>query len=82
MKNQLAFGRFFFWLNLKQAGGNYYQIKKYLKLYKINTKHFTGRAWNKGITGFRNPRILLYEMLVINREYQSFKLKKDYLFQD
>ncbi|MDP2830504.1 MAG: hypothetical protein Q8O21_00375, partial [bacterium] len=31
-------------LNLKLAGGNYTQIKKYLRLYKENTKHFKGKA--------------------------------------
>jgi len=38
-------------LNLRLAGGNYSQIKKYFEIYKIDTKHFTGQAWNKGMRG-------------------------------
>lgn len=63
-------------INLKEAGGNYAQIKKYLALYKINTKHFKGRAWNKGLKGSLRPRISLDKILTINNNFQSFKLKK------
>lgn len=64
-----------FKLNLKQAGGNYAQINKYIEFYKINKRHFKGRGWNKGLTGFRNPRISLKKIMVKNSYYQSFKLK-------
>ncbi|MCG2695702.1 HNH endonuclease [Candidatus Parcubacteria bacterium] len=63
-------------LNLKPAGGNYSQIKKYLELYKIDTKHFKGKAWNKGLRGIGKPRISLEKILVSHSEYQSYKLKK------
>jgi len=63
-------------LGLKQAGGNYHQIKKYLEFYKINTSHFTGQVWNKGLKLIGKPRILLSDILVKNSHYQSFKLKK------
>jgi len=63
-------------LNLKMAGGNYAQIKKYLKLYKINTEHFTGQGWNKGMQGIGKPLIKLKDILVRNSDFQSFKLKK------
>ncbi len=63
-------------INLKEAGGNYAQIKKYLVLYKIDTKHFKGRGWNKGLKGFLRPRIALCKILTINNNFQSFKLKK------
>jgi hypothetical protein len=46
-------------LNLKEAGGNYAQIKKFLKIYKVNTKHFTGRGWSKGMRGIGRPRLEL-----------------------
>lgn len=36
-------------LGLKQAGGNYKQIQKYLKQYGINTEHFKGKGWSKQI---------------------------------
>lgn len=63
-------------LNLRPVGGNYAQIKKYLKEEKINTKHFTGQAWNKGMRGIGKYIIPLNKILVKNSPYQSFKLKK------
>lgn len=63
-------------LGLKQAGGNYAQIKKYLIELKIEQKHFTGHGWLKGLRITTNPGIPLKELLVNNSDYQSFKLKK------
>jgi len=63
-------------INLKQAGGNYSQIKKYLKIFKINTAHFKGKGWNKGLVGIGKPRISLNKILIKNSEFQSYKLKK------
>jgi hypothetical protein len=63
-------------LKLKMAGGNYAQIKKYLKFYKVDTKHFTGQGWNKGMRGIGKPLIKLEDILVRNSDFQSFKLKK------
>ena len=74
-KKSTSIRQVLFRLNLKQAGGNYSQIKKYLKSYKIDIKHFKGRGWNKGLTGFKNPRIPLDKILVIDSGYQSYKLK-------
>jgi len=63
-------------LGLRNAGGNYVQIKKYIKEHKLNTKHFKGRAWNKGLQGIGKPRLELSQILVKNSQFQSFKLKK------
>ena len=63
-------------LGLKPAGGNYEQVKKYLKEHKIETNHFKGQAWNKGLTGIGKPIIPLKDILIKNSNYQSFKLKK------
>ncbi|KKU83102.1 MAG: hypothetical protein UY12_C0044G0005 [Parcubacteria group bacterium GW2011_GWA2_47_8b] len=63
-------------LNLRDAGGNYSQIKKYIKEYKLDIKHFKGQAWNKGLIGIGKPIIPLEEILVKGSCYQSFKLKK------
>lgn len=63
-------------LGLVEAGGNYSQIKKFLLLYKVNTKHFTGRGWNKGMRGIGKPHIKLEDILKKNNYFQSFKLKK------
>ncbi|MDP2586869.1 MAG: HNH endonuclease signature motif containing protein [Candidatus Komeilibacteria bacterium] len=62
-------------LGLKPAGGNYSQIKKFLKLYKVKVSHFTGQAWNKGMRGIGIHRIALDKILTENSNFQSFKLK-------
>jgi len=63
-------------LGLKEAGGNYSQIKKYITEYNLDIKHFKGRAWNKGLKGIGKPLIPLQKILVKNSSFQSFKLKK------
>ena len=63
-------------LHLVEAGGNYEQIKKYTREYELNTNHFMGKAWNKGLRGIGKPRISLEAILVKGSSYQSFKLKK------
>ncbi len=35
-------------LGLKEAGGNYQNIKTRIKVYNIDTSHFHGKLWNKG----------------------------------
>jgi len=63
-------------LGLQPAGGNYDQIKKYIREYGFSIQHFTGKAWNRGKKfGFR-PLIKLENILVKNSTYQSFKLKR------
>jgi len=63
-------------IGLIEAGGNYSQIKKYIKEKNLNTNHFKGRGWNKGLTGIGIPRVSLKEILVKDSDFQSFKLKK------
>lgn len=62
-------------LGLIEAGGNYLQTKKYLKYYNIDTSHFKGRCWNKGLRGIGKPIIKLEDILVKDSDYQSYKLK-------
>ena len=62
-------------LGLKEAGGNYKQIKKYIKEYNIDDSHLKGRGWNKGLRGTGKPRIPLNEILVENSTFQSYKLR-------
>jgi hypothetical protein len=62
-------------LRLREAGGNYEQIKKYIKHYNIDTSHFTGRGWSKGKTGIGRPRLSMKEILTKDSNFQSFKLK-------
>lgn len=63
-------------LGLREAGGNYEQIKKYINEYNFNTAHFKGRGWNNGLRGFGKPRIPLETILKKDSHFQSFKLKK------
>ena len=63
-------------LGLIPAGGNYAQIQKFLKLYKIDTRHFSGHGWSKGLRGIGKPKIELEKILVQDSNFQSFKLKK------
>lgn len=63
-------------LGLKEAGGNYAQIKKYLHFYNIDTSHFKGMAWNKGLRGLGKPIWSLEQILVKNSTFQSYKLKQ------
>jgi hypothetical protein len=63
-------------LGLKEAGGNYSQIKKYIKEAGIDSEHFKGRAWNQGLVGLSAPKMPLKNILVKNSSFQSFKLKK------
>ena len=63
-------------LGLREAGGNYDQLKKYILELKIDISHFKGRAWNKGLTGTGKPRLTLEEILIEKSYFQSFKLKR------
>lgn len=63
-------------LGLREAGGNYDQIKKYIKEYDFDSKHFKGRGWNLGLRGIGKPIIPLEKILVKDSTFQSFKLKK------
>ncbi len=62
-------------LNLREAGGNYDQLKKYIKENNFDISHFKGKAWNKGLKGFGKPHIPLENILIQNSTYQSYKLK-------
>ena len=64
-------------LGLVEAGGNYAQIKKYLQEHSINTEHFTGKVWNKGMRGlYKAPVVPLEKVLMKGVYFQTFQLKK------
>lgn len=63
------------YLRLVEAGGNYEQIKKYIKEYNFDTKHFTGKSWNKGLKGRFSPVVKTNDILENNISFQSYKLK-------
>lgn len=63
-------------IGLKPAGGNYAQVKKYVRELKLDTSHFKGKGWNKGLHFEFVPKIPLKNILVANSSFQSYKLKK------
>ncbi len=63
-------------LKLREAGGNYAQLKKYISELGLKIGHFTGRAWNRGLRVIGVPRIPLEKILVKGSSFQSFKLKQ------
>ncbi|MCC6323634.1 HNH endonuclease [Candidatus Nomurabacteria bacterium] len=63
-------------LGLVEAGGNYTQVKYRIKDLSINSEHFLGRGWNKGLLFIPMPARPLKELLVKYSRVQSFKLKK------
>lgn len=64
-----------FKLGLREAGGNYDQLRKYMEEYKLDTSHFTGQAWNRGMKGIGKPIWQLSEILVKGSYFQTYKLK-------
>lgn len=67
-------------LGLKEAGGNYRQIRKYIDLMGLDSRHFTGRGWNVGMKFIIKPAKALDLILTKDSSYQSYKLKNR-LFQ-
>lgn len=63
-------------INLREAGGNYEQIKKYIREQNLITTHFRGKGWSKGLKGKSTPRVSLESILVEKSFFQSHKLKK------
>ncbi|MBP9838965.1 MAG: HNH endonuclease, partial [Proteobacteria bacterium] len=63
-------------LNLRPTGGNYDQLKKYISENQLSVKHFTGKIWNKGMTGIGKPLRPLCEILIRHSYIQSYQLKK------
>lgn len=61
-------------IGLVANGGNYITLKKYIKLWSIDTSHFTGQLWSKGRTLSPKRDITVY----LNNEYSigSHALKK------
>jgi len=82
VKNARSFGQVLKFLGLKQAGGNHSQVRKYTKEYNIDTGHFKGRGWSKGLSGFKRPFIPLEKILIKGSTYQTFKLKNRLFIAD
>ncbi len=63
-------------LGLVPAGGNYVQVRERIKTNQLDTSHFLGQGWSRGLPNTRMPVRPLDEVMRIDSNYQSFKLKK------
>ena len=63
-------------LKLYPSGGNYEQLKNYIKENSLDISHFKGKGWNAGLRRIGKPRIPLEKILNKGISFQSFKLKK------
>ena len=75
VKNSTSLRQVLVAIGLREAGGNYEQIKKYIEEYNLNTNHFRGMGWSKGLKMKWRPKILLSDILKNGTYFQSFKLK-------
>lgn len=63
-------------LGLVPAGGNYSQCYFYIEKYEIDTSHFKGQGWCRGISVIREPVYSLEELLVAGRKTARANLKR------
>ena len=63
-------------LGLVPAGGNYVQISKAIADEKLDTTHFKGHGWNKGLKVPKESLYKLEDVLVLNSHYGLYQLKK------
>jgi 5-methylcytosine-specific restriction endonuclease McrA len=61
-------------LGVAPFGGNYHVLRRAIKHFKVDTSHFTGRSWNKGVK--IGPKQPLQKYLQNELQIQSHKLKK------
>ena len=75
VKNSFSYRQVLIKLGLREAGGNYDQLKKYIKELNLDVGHFKGRGWNAGLRGIGKPIIPLENILTAESYFQSYKLK-------
>jgi hypothetical protein len=63
-------------LGLIPAGGNYDRLQTRIAQLGIDTSHFRGMGWNRGMTFQARPQTPLEEVLVVGRRVGSHGLKK------
>ncbi len=62
-------------LGLQPTGGNYFQLQKYINELRLDTAHFKGMGWRKGLHFEFKPKMPLEQILIRNSNFQSYKLK-------
>ena len=60
-------------LGVKPYGGNYDVLRKAIKHFRLDTSHFSGQAWNRGLK--LDPKQPLAKYLANELPIQSYKLK-------
>lgn len=60
-------------VGLKPAGGNYQTIRSFIKTMNLDTSHFTGKSWNKGLK--LQPKRPIEDYLSNKYKISSYKLK-------
>lgn len=69
-------------LSLAEKGSNYVTVSKYINMYNLNTDHFTGQTWNKGMIGCeKSAKTPLKEMLQNGTNVKSQNLKTKLITQ-
>jgi hypothetical protein len=63
-------------LGLVPAGGNYDQVRRRIRELALDTAHFTGTGWRRGLKFPDEPRVPLEQLLVAGRWTSSQKLKQ------
>lgn len=63
-------------LGLIPAGGNYVQVQYRVKDLGLDTSHFTGMGWRKGMRIPTHPQAPLEQLLVSGSRVQCYKLKR------
>ena len=52
------------------------QIARAIRDQKLDTSHFKGHAWNKGMKVPKEPIYTLEELLIVNSHYSLYRLKQ------
>lgn len=65
------------YLNIRPCGGNYKTLHHKIKIWNLNTSHFTGQGWNVGLKFKPTKPIPISEILVENSNFlNTYCLKK------
>lgn len=64
------------YFGLRPCGGNYKIMHKAIQEFNLNISHFTGQGWNTGLKFKPFEGKPIENILVINSNYQSYKLKR------
>jgi hypothetical protein len=77
VKKSLSLAQVLRHFGLRPVGGNYKTLNNYIRQYKIDISHFTGKGWNVG-SRYRNlkKKEPITNILIKNRPFSSYHLKR------